>query len=82
MKRDIVSRTIKIAVLPKGDPVFSEKATFVEIVDEAAGEFIEISQCGRIEDGKIRLDNDEWPAVRSAIDEMVKEIKKHQKATP
>jgi len=82
MKREFVKRVVKIAVLPKGEETFSDKATFVEIVDEAAGEFLEVSQHCGIEEQKIRLDDDEWPVVRAAIDEMVKEIKKHQRATP
>lgn len=70
---------MKIAVLPKGEETFSDKATFIEIVDEAGGEFLEISQCSGIEGQKIRLDDDEWPHVREAINEMFKEIKKHEK---
>lgn len=82
MKREFEKRITKVAILPKGEPVFSEKATFIEILNEAGGEFVEVSQeCG-IKEQKIRIEDDEWPVIRDAIEEMVKEIKKHQKATP
>lgn len=81
MKREFQKRIIKIAVLPKGGEIFSEEATFIEVADEAAGEFVEISQSYGLTEQKIRLDDDEWPVIRDAIEEMVKEIKKHQKAT-
>lgn len=82
MTRDFVKRIMKIAVLQKGKEIFSEQATFIEIVDESGGEFIEISQCNELEGQRIRIDDDEWPHVREAVNEMFKEIKKHQKATP
>ena len=40
----------------------------IEIVDEAAGEFLEVSQEG----GKLRFDKEEWPHVRDAIEKMFK----------
>ena len=52
----------------KGDQVFSESITEIEIIDEAAGEFLEISQDGR----KLRFDAEEWPHVRDAIEKMFK----------
>lgn len=79
MSREFVKRIVKIAVLPKGKEMFSEQATFIEIVDEAGGEFIEISQQSGIEGQKIRIDDDEWPHIREAVNEMLKEIKKHEK---
>ena len=64
------TRTTKIAVGVKGDPIFSESITEVEIIDEVAGEFIEVRQ----EDGsqKLRFDKDEWPHIRSAVNKMFK----------
>jgi len=74
------TRTLKIAVLPKGEPLFSEEATTVEIMDEAAGEFLEIKQqSDRTENvSQAILVNDyEWPALRAAIDRMIKECRQH-----
>ena len=64
------TRTTKIIVGVKGDQIFSKSITEVEIIDEAAGEFIEVSQ----EDGsqKLRFDKDEWVHVRAAVNKMFK----------
>ena len=66
-------RIIKIAVMPKGQPVFSELSTYVAIEDEAAGEFVKISQEGGHTDMEkwIIVNPEEWPAIRGAIDYMV-----------
>jgi hypothetical protein len=52
----------------KGQQIFDDSVTEIEIVDEAAGEFLEISQEG----GKLRFDAEEWPHVRAAINKMFK----------
>lgn len=65
------TRIVKLIVLPEGDPVFSERATTVEIVDEAAGEFVTVMQDVDGRQMTIRLDCNEWPAIRQAIDTIV-----------
>lgn len=56
-----------------------ESETEVEIVDEGAGEFLLVSQ--PMDDGAgIRIDGDEWPAIRDAIDNGFAEIKRHEEA--
>jgi len=72
------TRTLKIVVLPKGEPIFANAATEIEIVDEAAGEFIEISQHGDKNEGKIQVDPLEWPILREAINRMIKECRDHE----
>ena len=52
----------------KGEQIFDDSVTEIEIVDEAAGEFLEVSQEG----GKLRFDADEWVHVRDAIEKMFK----------
>ena len=52
----------------KGEQIFDDSVTEIEIVDEAAGEFLEVSQEG----GKLRFDAEEWPYVRDAIEKMFK----------
>ena len=64
-------RITAVTVCKKGEPIFSDYATRVEIVDEAAGEFVEVSQAGREGGGKIAIASDEWPALRDAIDELI-----------
>jgi hypothetical protein len=69
---DFERRVTALIVCKKDEPVFSEYATRVEIVDEAAGEFIEVSQPARDGvGGKIAIGSDEWPAIRDAIDELL-----------
>jgi hypothetical protein len=68
------TRITKLTVLPPGEPIFCERATNVEIVDEAAGEFLELTQSGD-DFGKIRFDVDEWPHIKAAVDRLIVEMK-------
>ncbi len=57
---------------PEDDPLFSEMRTEITIVDEAAGnEFVEVSQHGHTDLGKIQIDPSEWPGLRDAIEQAV-----------
>lgn len=69
------TRVTTLIVLPEDDKTFSEFATEVRIVDEAAGEFVEVSQDGRPDLGKIAICPDEWPTLRAAIDQMISECR-------
>lgn len=69
------TRTLSMIHIPKDEPIFVEAATIVQIVDEAAGEFVEVSQENRPEHGKISIDPDEWPSLRDLIDKMVGECR-------
>lgn len=69
--RPINTNVTQIIVRPLGEPIFSELATTVSIVDEAAGCFVEVEQSGRTDLGKIALNADEWPPLRKAIDRLV-----------
>ncbi len=69
------TRVTALVVLPVGQPTFSEMATTVEIADEAAGEFVEVKQRGRIDIGKIQINPEEWPALRDAIDRLIAECR-------
>ena len=62
------TRTTKMIVGVKGEQIFDDSITEIEIVDEAAGEFLEISQ----DEQKLRFDAEEWPHVRDAIEKMFK----------
>ena len=64
-------RTTSMTVKPKDEPIFSEQATMVEIVDEASGEYVEVSQSGRTDLGKIAINPEEWPALRKAINLLI-----------
>jgi len=67
-------------ILPEGENIFCETATTIAIADDAAGEFLKISQCNDgIEKGEIMIESEEWPAIRNGIDSMFAEIAKHNK---
>lgn len=71
------TRVTKIIVVPEGDPIFSEEATHISIEDEAAGEFVKVSQISDLsEKGIIGISPEEWPALRNAIDAMVAACRK------
>jgi hypothetical protein len=69
--RDYEIRTTKLVVAPRGDQVYSEMATSVEVKDEARGEFVMVTQSGRTDGGQIAISPDEWPELRNAIDRMI-----------
>ena len=72
---DYIVRNIGQAVLPSGESLYSEMATIVTIVDEAAGEFVEVEQHGRSDLGKIAINPEEWPTLRAAIDTLIGECR-------
>ena len=58
-----------------GETLYSDFATRVEIVDEAGGEFVEVSQAGRENRGTIAISPEEWPLLREAIDTLIDECR-------
>ena len=66
--------TLSLIVKPKGEPIFCERATTIEMTDEAAGPFITIRQCNdESERGAIAIDLDEWPTIQEAVGLMITE---------
>ena len=67
------TRVTAVTVAPVGQPIYVEMATEIKIVDEAAGEFVEVKQCrGRPNDtGSVLIAPEEWPTMRKAIDKMI-----------
>lgn len=66
-------------MVPPGESLFSERCTHLTIVDEAAGEFIEIEQqSGSIEikPQTISLTPEEWPTIKQAVETLMKEIER------
>ena len=61
-------RGVKWCVVPKKETLFSEMATYVEIVDEAGGEFLVISQSAGKGLQEIRVDVEEWEVIKKAVD--------------
>lgn len=75
MSKEYETRVKSWTVMPKGEPTFSEMATVVSIDDEAAGEYVVVSQQGRVDLGKIAIDVAEWPALRATIDKAISECR-------
>lgn len=69
------TRVTAVIVAPVGESTFSEMATMVSIEDDAAGEYVVVRQDGRIDFGKIAIDQAEWPALRAAIDSMIEKCR-------
>lgn len=67
------TRTIKVLVGVKGEPLYNELGFVVEITDEGGGEFVEVSPT--TESGKLRIESRCWPALRDAIERMWKECR-------
>jgi hypothetical protein len=70
-----VTRVTRVTVLPEGEPIYSELATNISIVDEVAGEFVEIEQQSDKHDPtpqRITVTTEEWPVLRGSIEEMLK----------
>ena len=63
-----------LAVLPKGASIFDEGVTHIEIKDEGAGPYLEIRQEGEQASGTIAIGADSWPAIRKAVDRMLRSI--------
>jgi len=75
MNDDMIVRVIEKIVVPKGEPIFSERATTIRIVDEATGEFLKVVQdYDDMEAGTICIDRDEWPLIKKTIDEMIESL--------
>jgi hypothetical protein len=63
----------QVTIMPEGEAIYAETATTITIVDEAAGEFVEVAQHNpNLEGaGKIAITPEEWPELRDAIEEMI-----------
>lgn len=64
------ARVLSMVVNLDHEPIFADTATTVTILDEAAGEFLEVSQSSAEGYRAIRICSDEWPFIRDTIDHM------------
>lgn len=66
----------KLIVKPKTKEIYSELATEVSLEDEGGGCFVVVRQSPDYpspeKSGEIKIDQNEWPAIKSAIERMVK----------
>jgi len=78
------SRITQMTVLPAGEPIFSEKATVITIEDEAAGEYIKITQQtdATFESNQtVAFDQEEWEEVTDVVNQMFGEIRRYKEET-
>ena len=68
-------RTIlgQLRVVPDGKTFNDEGVTIIGIDDEGGGAFVTVRQEEDLNTNEIRIDPGEWPAVRAAINRMVRE---------
>ena len=72
-----VIRATRLSVLPEGEGINSDQGTDVTIVNEGAGEFVEITQqSGNAERGSqcIQVGPSEWVAVKAAVQMLMDDI--------
>ena len=68
-------RTIlgQLLVLPDGKAMGDEGVTIIGMDNEGGGAFVTVRQEEQLNANEIRIDPEEWPAVRAAINRMVRE---------
>ena len=60
-------------VIPSGKTFNDEGVTIIGMDDDGAGVFVTVRQEEDLNTNEIRIDPGEWPAVRAAINRMVRE---------
>ena len=60
-------------VIPSGKTMDDEGVTIIGMADEGGGAFVTVRQEEQLNANEIRIDPDEWPAVRAAVNRMVRE---------
>ena len=77
---EYTTRPLKWIIAPEGEHIFCEHGTLVEIVDEACGEYVSVTQQADTEEiQKIFIDEDEWPLLKRAVNKAFSEIRKHKR---
>lgn len=74
-------RVTRLAVGPEKKALFDYEVMTVEIDDEAAGEYVVVSQCTDSTanyNERIAFNPEEWPALRMAIDFMVSQCRNYE----
>lgn len=66
-------RPIVWAVCKEGMTIFDEASFRVEVDDEAGGEFVVVKNT--CEDGCLKIDPQDWPALRDAIELAISECR-------
>lgn len=59
--------TTELTVIPDDAHLYDERATRISMDDETGGPFVALQQ----NENSVRIDLDEWPTVRQAVDAMI-----------
>lgn len=72
MSAEYETRVTRLTVNKVGEPIFSPFVTHIEIDDEAAGEFLLVTQTNdESKPGQIFIDPDIWPHIKAAIEQLL-----------
>ena len=65
--------TTQRRVIPSGKTMDDDGVTIIGMADEGGGAFVTVRQDDHMDSNEIRIDPEEWPVVRAAINRMVRE---------
>jgi hypothetical protein len=72
MNWEYETRVTRLTVNVVGDPIFSEQATHIELIDNAAGEHVRVTQdTDDAKAGRIHIAAEEWPHIKAAIEQLL-----------
>ena len=63
----------QLRVIPSGKTIDDDGVTIIGMDDDGGGAFVTVRQEEQLNTNEIRIDPNEWPAVRAAINRMVRE---------
>ena len=73
---DYVALPLSYVVIPKGETIFCERATVIQVQDEAAGPFISMKQeLETLASGEVTFDVEEWPLIIFCVETLMGTIK-------
>lgn len=67
----MATRPVQWLAAPDGEPLFGARGFRVSICDEGGGEFVTIESASDDEVAQLRIDPEEWPALRDAMEAAV-----------
>ena len=71
--------TTQRRVIPAGKTIDDEGVTIIGMDDEGGGLFVTIRQEGNLDTNEVKIDPEEWPAIRAAVNRMVRECAKGER---
>lgn len=71
--------TTQRRVIPEGKDFCDDAVTIIGMDTEGGGAFVTVRQEDQLNANEIRIDPDEWPAVRAAVNRMVRECGREEK---